>query len=116
MAAARDPAPAARALGEGLARSGGEPHYTAPSYVLHADRSLFATPGLPAAELYETAIAHLLPDLVRRPAQETAAAVLQWAGQPLATVEVAAVLAVDAEQARRRLRASAAFHPQASDG
>jgi hypothetical protein len=117
MAAARDPATAARALSEGLACSGGVLRYMAPSYVLHGPgRFVFSIPGFRVAEVYETAIANLLPDVRRRPQPEKATTVLEWAGQPLATMEVAAVLGVDAEEARRRLRSSAAFHPAGSDG
>jgi len=118
MAAARDPAPAARALPEGLARSTrGVVRYTAPSYVLRGPGgSVFIIPGFRAAEVYETAIANLLPDVKRRPAPEHATTVLGWARQPLATMEVAAVLGVDAEEARRRLQSSAVFHPAGSDG
>jgi predicted DsbA family dithiol-disulfide isomerase len=117
MAAARDPAPGARALPEGLACSDGVLRYTAPSYVLHCPgRSPFAIPGFRAAEVYETAIANLLPDVRRRPPPEKAIAVLEWAAQPLATREVAAVLGVDAEEVRRRLESSAAFHPAGPDG
>jgi predicted DsbA family dithiol-disulfide isomerase len=117
MAAARDPAPAARALPEALACSDGVLRYTAPTYVLHRPgRSVFTIPGFRAAEVYETAIANLLPDVRRRPPPEKATTALEWARQPLATMEVAAVLGVDAEEARRRLRSSAAFHPAGTDG
>jgi predicted DsbA family dithiol-disulfide isomerase len=117
MTAARNPAPAARRLSEGLGCSGGRVRYTAPSYVLHGPgRSVFAIPGFRSAEVYETAIANLLPDIRRRPPPEKATTVLEWAGEPLATMEVAAVLGVDAEEARRRLRSSATFHPAGSDG
>jgi len=40
----------------------------------------------------------LLPDVRRRPPPETAITVLEWAGHPLATVEAAAVLGVEAEE------------------
>jgi len=117
MADARDPAPAARVLAEGLACSGGVLRYTAPSYVLNGRRgAVFTIPGFRAADVYETAIANLLPDVHRRPPPEKATTVLEWAGQPLATMEVAAVLGVDADEARRRLRPSAAFHPAGADG
>ena len=117
MAAARDPTPAARALADGLARSGAVVRYTAPSYVLHrAGRAVFTVPGFRAAEVYETAIANLLPVVRRRPLPDKATTVLEWAGEPLATMEVAAVLGVDADEARRRLRRSAAFHPAGTDG
>jgi predicted DsbA family dithiol-disulfide isomerase len=117
MAAARDPAPAARALSEGLARSGGVARYTAPSYVLHRPgRTAFTIPGFRGAEVYETAIANLLPEVRRRPPPEQATTVLEWAGQPLATMEVAAVLGVGAAEARRRLHGSATFHAAGTDG
>jgi predicted DsbA family dithiol-disulfide isomerase len=111
MADARDPAPAARALPEGLFSSGDVVRYTAPSYVIHGPgRSVFTIPGFRPAETYTTAFANLLPAVTRRPPPESAATVLDWAGQPLATMEVAAVLGVDAVEARGRLLASAAIH------
>jgi predicted DsbA family dithiol-disulfide isomerase len=117
MADARDPAPAARALPDALACSGGRLRYTAPSYEIRGPGDgVFAIPGFRAAEVYETAIANLLPDVERRKPPENATTVLAWAGHPLATAEVAAVLDVDVSEARRRLQASATFHPAGTDG
>jgi hypothetical protein len=117
MAAARDPVQAARALPGGLGCDGNVARYTAPSYVLHGpDGSVFAIPGFRVAEVYETAIANLLPEVRRRPAPDGVITVLEWARQPLATREVAAVLGVDADEARRRLRGSAVFHAAGADG
>ena len=91
--------------------------YTAPSYVLNRPgRTVFTIPGFRGAEVYETAIANLLPDVKRQPPPENATTVLGWAAQPLATVEVAAVLGVGTEEARRRLQGSAAFHAAENDG
>src|SRR5215218_2286424 len=85
--------------------------YTAPSYVIHGPgRSVFAIPGFRPAETYTTAVANLLPTVTPRRPPESAASVLDWAGQPLAMMEVAAVLGVNADEARERLLASAAIH------
>ncbi len=46
--------------------------------------------GAPA---YETAVANLAPELARRPRPANAEEVLAWAGEPLATAEVALVTA-----------------------
>ena len=100
MADARDPAPAARALPDGLASSGEVVRYTAPSYLIHGPgRSVFAIPGFRPAETYTTVIANLLPTVTPRRPPESAATVLHWAGQPLAMMEVAAVLGVNADAA-----------------
>lgn len=117
MAAARQPTPAAQVLGNRLSRHNGVVRYAAPTYVIHGSRgSTFTVPGFNPAEVYETVFANLLPEARRRPAPETPSEVLDWADQPLATVEVAAVLGVDADEARRRLRDTASFHPIANDG
>jgi predicted DsbA family dithiol-disulfide isomerase len=105
IAAARSPSVAARALEH---RLGGPPkhrRYTAPSYELSdPERGLtFAVPGFNPVEPYETAIANLTPELVRRPEPETVEALLAWAGEPLATAEVAAVSGLDPAKARVQL-------------
>ena len=55
------------------------------------DAAAFAIPGFNPVEAYEAAIAHLAPGLERRPQPEWAAELLAWAGEPLATAEVAAI-------------------------
>jgi predicted DsbA family dithiol-disulfide isomerase len=118
-AAARHPLPAARALQHKLGGPDGERRYTAPSYVIAArpaprgrgeDRSAggFSIPGFNPVEVYETAIANLAPELPRRPRPASPAELLEWAGIPLATAEVAAVMGTDRERAREALRAGGA--------
>ena len=52
-------------------------------------------PGAQPAAVYETAIANLAPGIPRRPTPEDPLEVLTWAGEPLATAEVAAVMEID---------------------
>jgi len=125
MRAARSPSPASRAQDYKLGGPEEERRYTCPSYEL-----LRATdpppdwptarrvdlPGFRPVEAYETAIANLAPELTRRPDPETAAEVLAWAGVPLATVEVAAVMDRDPADVRRELARGSAFEPVGVDG
>jgi predicted DsbA family dithiol-disulfide isomerase len=105
IAAARSPSVAARALEHRLGGPPGHRRYTAPSYELsEPERGLtFAVAGFNPVEPYETAIANLVPELVRRPEPETVEALLAWAGEPLATAEVAAVSGLDPAKARVQL-------------
>jgi len=111
-AAARDPLPAARALDHKLGGPPGERRYTAPSYVI-GDA---VVPGFNPVEAYETVIANLDPALPRRPRPQTAGELLGWAGMPLATAEVAAVMDTSRERAREALeRAGARERPAGAD-
>ena len=94
--AARSPAPAARALDHKLGGPAGQRRYTAPSYEIGG----VVVPGFNPVEAYETAIANLAPDLTRRPKPATVEELLAWAGEPLATAEVAAVARLDPVKAR----------------
>ena len=107
ITAARSPSRAARALDHKLAGPREERRYAAPSYEIgHAGQARSITiPGFTPYEAYEVAIANLAPELVRRPEPASVEEVLSWAGEPLATAEVAAVaqrdrVAVRAELAR----------------
>ena len=103
---ARDPSPAALALVHKLAGDGnGGYRYTCPSYEVRnvSDGASLSAPGFQPAASYEVAIANLAPSLTRRPDPSEVAEVLQWAGEPLATAEVAAVCGIDREQAREQL-------------
>ena len=64
------------------------------------DRRRSSVPGFNPVEAYETAIANLAPDLTRRPKPATVEELLAWAGEPLATAEVAAVARLDPVKAR----------------
>jgi 2-hydroxychromene-2-carboxylate isomerase len=114
VAAARRPSRAARALDHKL---GGPPdgrRYTAPSYELtRADGGGAASvPGFNPVEAYEVALANLAPELHRRPVPASVQELLAWAGEPLATAEVAAVLEV--EPARARVALARVAQPQAA--
>jgi 2-hydroxychromene-2-carboxylate isomerase len=102
--AARDPAPAAKALDHKLGGPREHRRYTAPSYELkYRDKPEFAIPGFNPAEVYETAIANLAPDLIRRSRPTTVEKLLEWAGEPLATAEVALVMQRDLDDTRTSL-------------
>lgn len=123
MLAARSPAPAAVALSHKLARAAEDPsrwRYTAPSLVFTraSDRLTIEAPGFQPSLAYEVAVANLEPGIVRRAAPADVGELLEWAGEPLATQEVAEVLGVEREQARERLAAqSGAVEQRAgSDG
>jgi predicted DsbA family dithiol-disulfide isomerase len=105
IAAARSPSRAARALDHKLGGPISERRYTAPSYEITSrerDASI-AIPGFNPIGVYEVAIANLAPELVRRAKPADVEELLSWAGEPLATAEVAAVAQIDLEHARREL-------------
>ena len=117
---ARAPAPAALALDHKLADNGrgdGGRRYTCPSYVFvrEADGARLEAPGFQPVEVSEALVANLLPDAPRRPEPEDVAEVLAWAGEPLATQEVAAVCAIERDEARERLSGVADEHPLGTD-
>lgn len=105
MAAAREPLPAARALDHKLANWSGGVRYTCPSYefVRLADGVRIAVPGFQPSTVYEVVLANLLPDVERRPCPASAEEALSWAGEPLATQEVAVLLDLSLEAAREEL-------------
>jgi 2-hydroxychromene-2-carboxylate isomerase len=111
-AAARDPLPAARALDHKLGGPPDERRYTAPSYVIDG----VAIPGFTPVEAHEAVIANRAPDLPRRPKPESVQQLLDWAGEPLATAEVALIMQLDLERARDALRPVARFEPAGADG
>jgi hypothetical protein len=61
-------------------------------------------------------IANRAPDLPRRPKPGSVSALLEWAGEPLATAEVALVMQVDVEAARAALSAVARWERAGADG
>jgi hypothetical protein len=114
MAAARAPTPAALALGHRL--GGGGARYSTPSYQYDAGTAHFELVGIHPFEAHEAVLANLAPDLKRRPAPEAVTDVLTWAGEPLATAEIAAVMASSPEETRVELEEVAAFRPAGLDG
>jgi predicted DsbA family dithiol-disulfide isomerase len=120
LAQARHPTPAALALKHKLAPSGddGGYRYTCPSYELQrgSDGASLSAPGFLPTLAYEVAIANLGPKLTRREDPESVAEVLEWAGEPLATAEVAAVCEIDLDEAREQLGRVAGEEHIGSDG
>jgi predicted DsbA family dithiol-disulfide isomerase len=113
---ARSPSPAARALDHKLGGPREQRRYTAPSYELtYGDGPPFAIPGFNPAEVYETAIGNIAPELVRRPKPETVEELLAWAGEPLATAEIANVMQIDLDDARTAARDAARAIPAGAE-
>jgi 2-hydroxychromene-2-carboxylate isomerase len=117
VAAARSPSLAARALDHKLGGPPDQRRYTAPSYeIVDPVTGARATiPGFNPVEAYEAAFANLDPRLVRRPCPERLEDVLGWAGEPLATAEVAMIAGLDPEQTRLELLRIARPVPAGAD-
>jgi predicted DsbA family dithiol-disulfide isomerase len=105
LSEARSPTVEAVALKHKLAANGDGWRYTCPSYDISRPETggRLAVPGFQPLDAYEVAIANLLPDAERRADPAGVGEVLAWAGEPLATAEVAAVCAIELEQAREQL-------------
>ena len=105
LQAARRPTPGAVALAHKLAKHNGGYRYTCPSYEIErvADNAQLSVPGFQPLAAYEVAIANLLPDAERRADPDDVHEVLEWAGEALATAEVAAVCGIGLDEARERL-------------
>jgi predicted DsbA family dithiol-disulfide isomerase len=104
-AAARSPTPAALAQNHKLAPAGDGRRYTCPSYeiVRLEDGLQIDVPGFQPYAAYEVALANLVPDAELRSKPESVLELLEWAGEPLATREVAVVCEVEHEDARQQL-------------
>ncbi len=118
IAAARAPLPAARALDHKLGGPPEERRYTAPSYEFaRADGTAMAVvPGFNPVEAYEAAIANLAPELERRARPGSVSELLAWAGEPLATAEIAMIMQISPAQARVALSRVAQPHAAGADG
>jgi hypothetical protein len=117
MRATRNPSEQAVALKHKLASTPDGGHrYTCPSWELAADGNALSVPGFQPTAAYEVAIANLAPELTRRDDPETVAEVLEWAGEPLATAEVAAVCGIELDEAREQLGRVANEQHIGSDG
>jgi predicted DsbA family dithiol-disulfide isomerase len=102
---ARHPTPEAVALKHKLASWSGGWRYTCPSYeiVRTADGAHLSLPGFQPLLAYEVAIGNLLPLAQRREDPESVEEVLAWAGEPLASIEVATVCGIELDDAREQL-------------
>jgi predicted DsbA family dithiol-disulfide isomerase len=125
MRASRSPSPASLAQDYKLGGPPGERRYTCPSYELvrsvpsppdWSTAERVDLPGFRPVEAYETAIANIAPELVRRPDPEAVDEVLEWAGVPLGTAEVAAVCDREIADVRAELARTARFEPVGGDG
>lgn len=110
MAAARRPSREALAMDHKLAGPATERRYTCPSWEVERadDGRRLSLPGFQPWAVYEVALANLAPELEDRPAPEDPREVLRWAGEPLAAMEVAAVMGVDRSAAETALAAAGA--------
>jgi hypothetical protein len=117
-AAARRPTPAALALDHKLAPAGDGRRYTCPSYeITRLDTGArFDVPGFQPVAVYEAAIANLDPELARRPLPSSVEEVLAWAGEPLATAEVASICEIEHAEARTELARIATEEAVGPDG
>ncbi|MBJ7470756.1 MAG: DsbA family protein [Solirubrobacteraceae bacterium] len=116
MRAARHPTAQALHLEHKLARWDGGWRYTCPSLELTAGDATAAIAGFVPATAYDVVFANLAPTLERAAPAEDPLAVLDWAGTPLATAEVAAIMETDKAGAREALtRAGASEDPLGTD-
>jgi hypothetical protein len=111
--AARAPSEAARRLDHKLSGPATERRYSAPSYELASDGRTFAIPGYNPPEAYEAALANL--GLSRRSKPERVEEVLEWAPEPLATVEIIAIMQADPARTRAALARAATPIPAGAD-
>lgn len=118
MRLARQPMPAARVLDHKLANWSGGRRYTCPSYELRrvADDVKIAVPGFQPFAAYDVITANLVPGENRRPPPGSVDEVLRWAGEPLATQEVAVVCDIPFEEARAELGRVAVERHIGADG
>ena len=118
MRLARQPLPAARVLDHKLANWSGGRRYTCPSYevVRRADDVRIAVPGFQPFATYDVVTANLVPGVDRRPPPSSVEEVLRWAGEPLATQEVAVVCDIPFEEARAELGRVAVERHVGADG
>jgi predicted DsbA family dithiol-disulfide isomerase len=117
MVAARHPLPAALALNHKLAGWSGGRRYTCPSLEISrvGDGVPEAVPGFQPAAAYEVVLANVAPEIARREPPSSVEEVLEWAGAPLATAELAAVCEISIEDARRQLGSVAVERPFGTD-
>jgi hypothetical protein len=118
MRLARQPLAAARVLDHKLANWSGGRRYRCPSYELcrRLDGIRIAVPGFQPFAAYDVITANLVPGENRRPGPTSVEEVLRWAGEPLATQEVAVVCDIPFEEARAELGRVAVQRRIGADG
>lgn len=118
MREAREPDNIALALRHKLVHTPeGTKRYSAGSYrFIINDTIVFELPGFWPSQTYEAAMANIAPALIRKDDAHNASEVLEWAGEPLATVEVAAIINKPVEEVRLQLQKVAIMEPVGQDG
>jgi len=116
MAAARAPSETALQLKNKLAATDQGWRYTCPSYRFQTDSASLEIPGFWPPEVYDLALANLAPKLAPREKPTDVSEVLEWAAAPLATAEVAALCAIDFDEARQELAKVATLESVGEDG
>jgi predicted DsbA family dithiol-disulfide isomerase len=116
--AARTPTKLALAFDHKLANTtSGRRRYTAPScQLLKNDQIVFELPGFWPAPTYEAAAINTAPELVRAKEPKSVREVLEWAGEPLATKEVAVIMGKETQNIRSELEKIATMQPVGQDG
>jgi 2-hydroxychromene-2-carboxylate isomerase len=117
-ALARAPMPAALVLDSKLAGWAGGRRYTCPSYEITrvSDGLEVVAPGFQPFLAYEVLLANLLPDVARRNAPASVEEALAWAGEPLASKEVAELCGMSVPEAREALGRVATERHVGADG
>jgi hypothetical protein len=92
--------------------------YTCPSYeiIRQSDGLRVVAPGFQPFVTYEVLLANLLPDVARREAPGSVEEVLEWAGEPLASNEVAELCGLSVPAAREALGRVATERHVGADG
>jgi 2-hydroxychromene-2-carboxylate isomerase len=116
--AARHPTPEGLAMDARLANWEGGRRYTCPSYEItrSTDGVTLTAPGFQPYAVYWALAANLIPKAEQRAVPADVEAVLAWAGEPLATQEVAVVCEIEPAQARQLLSRVAVERPVGQDG
>ena len=115
---ARHPTAEALAMDARLANWEGGRRYTCPSYEItrDADGVTLTAPGFQPYAVYWALAANLIPHAAQRGVPDSVEAVLDWAGEPLATQEIAVVCEIDPAEARQQLSRVAMERPVGQDG
>jgi 2-hydroxychromene-2-carboxylate isomerase len=118
MAAARSPSPAALAQDKRLGAWEGGRRYTCPSYEFESLETgqRISAPGFQQFMTYEVCAGTLVPEAHQRPKPDSVEELLAWAGEPLATQEVAQVCELTARDARQQLGQVAGERHLGADG
>jgi predicted DsbA family dithiol-disulfide isomerase len=116
--AARQPTAEGLAMDARLANWEGGRRYTCPSYEITRDSDdvTLTAPGFQPYAVYWALVANLIPHAEQRAAPESVEAALEWAGEPLATQELAVLCEIDPAEARQLLSRVATERPVGQDG